>query len=185
MDKKKIEDIKAMAVGTIALIIIVWFFYPSKDSESAWEIAEKNNKVFSDKTKIKVSRNLDLGYPKLDEETLLKVVGLPLIKRYTLDDGYGLKFRNDNQPPFNIEFRKKRINIAWNNFYDDPIKHGTINKENVVIAQRVLDAALGVEVSKDVFNFYRDLQPVSIETLMHEIYVSPSRGYTLITISDQ
>jgi hypothetical protein len=185
MDIKKIKEFFQGILGLLLIGFIVWIFIPGKEKESAWETAEKNNKVFSDKTKIKVSRNLDLGYPKLDEETLVKAVGLPLVKRYTLDDGYGLKFRNEGQPTFILEFRTKRINVGWDNFYDDPIKHGSINKENVVIAQRVLDAALGIEVSKDAINFYRDLQPVSIETLMHEVYVSPSRGYTLITISDQ
>jgi len=55
----------------------------------------------------------------------------------------------------------------------------------VVLAQRVLEAALGENVGKDVISFYKDLQPVKIETLMHEVYVSPSRGSTLITISEQ
>lgn len=184
MDKKKLKEFFQGIAGLLLIGFVVWLFIPGKEKESAWETAEKNNKVFSDKTTIKVSRNLDLGYPKLDEEILVKAVGLPLVKRYKLDDGYGLKFRNDNQPPFNLEFRRNRINVAWDNFYDDPLKHGAINKENVLVAQRVLDEALGVEVGKDVIDYYKDLQPVSIETLMHQIHVSPSRGFTLITISN-
>lgn len=181
MTKQKLKEFKDAILGILVIGFVIWFFIPGKTD---WEIAEQKNQAYSDKTRIDVTRDIELGYPKIDEEHLVKVVGLTPIKRYALEDGYGLKFRAENQPSFSLEFRDHRVNISWDNYYDDPVKHGDMNKANRDLAQHVLSAALGANVGKDVFAYYQDLQPVSIQTLMHKINVSPSRGFTLITIAE-
>ena len=74
------------------------------------------------KNKMEISYTLPAGLPEVKESALVKSVGLPVVSKYMLDDGYGIKFRKHGLPGFSLEFRSNRVNVAWVEFGDEPKK---------------------------------------------------------------
>lgn len=134
------------------------------------------------KIKIEVPYTLQAGFPELNESKILKSVGIPVVKKYKLDDGYGLAFRKSDQPDFAIEFRENRVNVSWWQFKDEPKKFKKINEENEQLAQNVLTVALGSDLTNRIMEYTKQQQPVIFNSVQGPINVSVSESSALVTI---
>lgn len=121
---------------------------------------------------------------RLDEHGLTSAVGRKPAYKYSLDDGFGLNFRGKNEgPDFSLEFRSGRINVAWNQYLDEPGKFDAMNLQNLQWAEQVLGYALGKESADRVMESFKKVTPVAFEQLGHEVRLVVSSGNSaLLTI---
>lgn len=126
---------------------------------------------------------------QLDEAGLIAAVGSPAVYEYPLDDGRGLNFRpkctvQACQPAFSLEFRKGRINVAWEQITDSA-KFDAVNAQNVQWADQVLTYALGKEATAKIKASIAAKTPMRGEVLQgHKVNVVPGGGkQVLVTIT--
>ena len=122
---------------------------------------------------------------KVDAAGLLASVGLPPVGEYKLDDGHGINFRADNQPPLKIEFREGRINFAWTEFSDEPDKFGKLNSENRASMSNALTYSLGKPLSDKIMKSVANGHPASFTSGEYKIQTSPSSLQNLVTVKKE
>lgn len=104
----------------------------------------------------------------LDEKGLIAAIGSPVIYEYPLDNGKGLSFRADGEPPFSIEFRG-HVNVAWEGFRDPNGKFDAMNAENKKWAEQALVYAIGQEAAAKVMAASEGDKPLSFTQLGHTV----------------
>lgn len=130
------------------------------------------------------SHALPAGLPVLEEAALVRAAGLPVLRRYDLDDGHGVKFRKDSAPDLGIEFRAGKVNVVWAEFPDLPASKAAINADNRKRAQAILARALGADLAARAMELSTRGKVAILRTAKHEIRVmAVFSGMHLITIA--
>ncbi len=119
--------------------------------------------------------------PRLDERGLVGAVGKKVVRRYKLDDGYGLNFRTDEQPAFALEFRRSRVNVAWMSYRDVGMQ--ALNGENIDLARKAFTYALGDAAAGRIMRAAQAGQRLQFDRDGYKVNVMASAGgQTLVTI---
>ncbi len=118
---------------------------------------------------------------QLDEPGLVAAVGKPPVRRYDLDDGHGVQFRQPTEPGFALEFRQGRVNVAWIDFHDDP-SHATANAENKALAHRAFVYAAGQSTADKIMDAVATGKPARVAHGSHEFRVMGGGLQTLVTV---
>lgn len=119
---------------------------------------------------------------RLDERGLVAAVGKKVVRRYKLDDGHGLVFRTDEQPDFNLEFRRSRVNVAWMTY--PGAAHAAINAENIDLARKAFTYALGYVAAEKIMRSVQAGERLQFERDGYKVNaMAPAGGQTLVTLS--
>lgn len=119
---------------------------------------------------------------RLDERGLVAAVGKKVVRRYKLDDGHGLVFRTDEQPDFNLEFRRARVNVAWMTY--PGAAHAAINAENIELARKAFTYALGYVAAEKIMRAVQAGERLQFERDGYKVNaMAPAGGQTLVTLS--
>ncbi len=87
---------------------------------------------------------------RIDSDGIIAAIGVAQKYKYDLDDGYGINFRSETDPPVKVEFREGRVNFAWSEFSDQPEQFAAINAENRTLIAKGLTYALGKQLSDTI-----------------------------------
>lgn len=122
---------------------------------------------------------------QLDESELSQAVGSSFSRKYDLDDGHGITFRDGEGPVFSIEHRANRTNIAWEVYSSADGSFDAMNAENALWAKKALSHALGEAHAQEVLASIKNQQPTKLDAFGHEVRVMPGSMQNLVTVHNR